>query len=158
MKSNFYLGGVFHTICLDRFGQLKWEDITKNLVVNTGINLILTSGFGTSYIGLLNGTPTLVAGDIMASHAGWTEITAYTATRPAYTNVITGTSMTNSASKATFNINGTVTVGGIFVCTNSTIGGTTGTLITETAFSTGNKSCINGDIIYIQYDFSGTSS
>ena len=70
------------------------------------------------YVGLTSATPTVVAGNTMATHAGWTEVTAYDeATRPALTlGSVAAGSVDNSASKARFTIstNGTA-IGGAFV-------------------------------------------
>ncbi len=58
--------------------------------------------------------------------------------------------MTNSASKATFSINATTTVYGIFCTTNSTKGGTTGTLISATDFAS-SKGADSGDTLEVTY-------
>ncbi len=152
-------GGVYTTFCFDKNGLLKWKDISKNLVVNSGISYLITGGWTpVVYIGLTSGTPVIAAADIMTSHAGWTEVVTYTeATRPAYIKTITGPNVSNTASKALFSINGAATVGGIFICTINTKATTTGTLVSAAAFGTGNKSVINGDLIYIQYDFTATA-
>ena len=152
-------GGKYITFCFDKNGLLKWQDETKNLIVNAGINYLISGGWTpVAYIGLTSGTPVINAADIMTSHAGWTEVVTYTeAIRPAYMKTITGSSVSNTASKALFSINGAATVGGIFICTINTKATTTGTLISVAAFGTGNKSVINGDLIYIQYDFTATA-
>jgi hypothetical protein len=65
----------------------------------------------------------------------------------------------NSASKARFtvNANGTV-IGGAFVATNSTKGGTSGTLYGGGAFSAGNKTIDNGDTLDVTITLSATAS
>jgi hypothetical protein len=96
----------------------------------------------------------------MASHAGWTEVTAYSeATRPAATF---GTSTTadpsvisNTASVAVFNITSTTVVGGAFLTSNNTKGGTTGTLFSASDFqSPGDRSVASGDVLNVTYQFS----
>jgi hypothetical protein len=62
--------------------------------------------------------------------------------------------VTNTASKATFNITGTATVGGAFLTSNNTVGGTTGTLFSAADFqSPGDRSVVNGDTLTVTYTF-----
>lgn len=131
---------------------VRWQAVGHNLVVTAGLNDSLDKHFKASsytaawYVGLTDGTPTVVAGDTMASHAGWVEITAYDeANRPALTlGSVSGGSVDNSASKATYTISANnTTIGGAFVATNSTKGGTTGTLYGAGAWQTGNDKVID---------------
>jgi len=63
--------------------------------------------------------------------------------------------VTNTASKAVFTINGTTTVGGAFLTSNDTKGGTTGTLFSAADFqSPGDRSVVSGDILNVTYTFS----
>jgi hypothetical protein len=160
--------GVYHVECHDKDGNLKWSADTKNLVVNAGLAYMagtaLTSvaQITTWYIGLYGAgaSNTPAAGDTMSSHAGWTEVTAYSnATRVAATFVTATTAnpsvVTNAASPATFNINGTTTVGGAFLTSGSAKSGTTGTLFSAADFSSpGDRSVVSGDIISVTYTFS----
>jgi hypothetical protein len=160
--------GVYHIECHDKDGNLKWSADTKNLVVNAGLAYMagtaLTSvtQITTWYIGLYGAgaSNTPAAGDTMASHAGWTEVTDYSnATRVAATFVTATTAnpsvVTNAASPATFNINGTTTVGGAFLTSGSAKSGTTGTLFSAADFSApGDRSVVSGDIISVTYTFS----
>ena len=160
--------GVYHVECHDKDGNLKWSADTKNLVVNAGLAYMagtaLTSvaQITTWYIGLYGAgaSNTPAAGDTMSSHAGWTEVTTYSnATRVAATFVTATTAnpsvVTNAASPATFNINGTTTVGGAFLTSGSAKGGTTGTLFSAADFSApGDRSVVSGDIISVTYTFS----
>jgi len=160
--------GVYHIECHDKDGNLKWSADTKNLVVNAGLAYMagtaLTSvaQITTWYIGLYGAgaSNTPAAGDTMSSHAGWTEVTDYsTSTRVAATFVTATTAnpsvVTNAASPATFNINGTTTVGGAFLTSGSAKGGTTGTLFSAADFSApGDRSVVSGDIISVTYTFS----
>jgi len=160
--------GVYHIECHDKDGNLKWSADSKNLVVNAGLAYMagtaLTSvtQITTWYIGLYGAgaSNTPAAGDTMASHAGWTEVTDYSnATRVAATFVTATTAnpsvVTNAASPATFNINGTTTVGGAFLTSGSAKGGTTGTLFSAADFSApGDRSVVSGDIISVTYTFS----
>jgi hypothetical protein len=71
----------------DSSGNVKWEDKGENLIVNTGLDFLLQNDIvaSTLYIGLTDATPTIAAADTMASHSGWTEVTAYSeSARPAW--------------------------------------------------------------------------
>jgi hypothetical protein len=96
----------------------------------------------------------------MSSHIGWTEVTDYseanrpTATFAAATNANPSV-VTNTASKAVFTINGTTVVGGAFLTSNNTKGGTTGTLFSAADFGApGDRSVVSGDILNVTYTFS----
>jgi hypothetical protein len=63
--------------------------------------------------------------------------------------------VTNTASPAVFNINGTATVGGAFLTSNDTKGGTTGTLFSAADFGApGDRSVVNSDTLSVTYTFS----
>ena len=160
--------GVYHVKCHDKDGNLKWEAQSKNLVVNVGLAYMAgtaltsvaqqTSWFLGLYGAGASNTP--AAGDTMSSHAGWTEVVAYSnATRVAATFVTATTAnpsvATNSASPAVFNINGTTTVGGAFLTTGSAKSGTAGTLFSAADFgSPGDRSVVNSDTVSVTYTFS----
>jgi hypothetical protein len=62
---------------------------------------------------------------------------------------------TNSASPAQFNINGTATIAGAFLSSNSTKSGTTGTLFSASKFtSPGDRAVSSGDTLNVTYTFS----
>lgn len=143
--------------CYDKDGNLKWVDGGENIIVNTGLDDILDKYYKGSaytaahYVGLTDGTPTVAAGDTMSSHAGWSEVTAYSeSVRQTLTlGSVSSQSVDNSASKASYSINGTATVGGFFLTTNNTKSGTTGTLVGAVAFTGGDKSVANGDTLNV---------
>jgi len=161
-------GGVFAIQCHDKEGNLKWQAESHNLVVNVGLQDMNAKYFTGSaytaawYIGLYGAAAsnTPAAADTMSSHAGWTEVVAYSqATRPACTFGTPTTAdpsvATNSASPATYTINGTTTVGGAFLTSNSTKSGTTGTLFSASDFSSpGDRSVVSGDTLTVTYTFS----
>lgn len=145
--------GVYEVVCRDADGRVRWVEQVRNLFVNSGLNALLDAGFGgTEYLGLKgSGTPN--AADTMASHATWSEVTAYTeGARPTYSHAAAASQqVTNSASKATFSINANgTTIYGIFCTTNSTKGGSTGTLISATDFAS-SKSADSGDTLEVTY-------
>ena len=160
-------GGSFHVQCHDAQGNLKWEVEEHNLVVNVGLQDMNTKYFSGSgytatwYLGLYGAgaSNTPAAGDTMALHAGWTEVTAYSqATRP---QAVFGTATTadpsvisNSASPAAYTINGTTIVGGAFLTSNNTKGGTTGILFSAVDFSSpGDRSVVANDTVTVTYTF-----
>jgi hypothetical protein len=161
-------GGVFKITCHDADGNLKWEAESHNLVVNVGLQDMNTKYFTGSgytaawYIGLYGAAASNnpAAGDTAASHAGWTEVTTYSnASRPAATFGTATTAdpsvISNSGSPASFSINGTATVGGAFLISNSTKGGTSGTLFSAADFaSPGDRSVASGDTLNVTYTFS----
>jgi len=160
--------GKYTVECFDKDGNLKWKAETPNLVVNVGLQymagsaLTSTTQITTWYLGLygagVSNSP--AAGDTMSSHIGWTENTTYSnANRPTATFVAATNAnpsvVTNSASPATFNINGTTTVGGAFLTSSNTKGGTTGTLFSAADFQApGDRSVVNGDTLNVTYSFS----
>lgn len=160
--------GKYVVECYDKDGNLKWVEETKNLVVNVGLQymagvaLTSTAQLTTWYLGLYGAASSNnpAAGDTMASHGGWTEVTDYSeSTRPAATFAAATNAnpsvVTNSASVATFSINGTTTVGGAFLTSNNTKGGTTGTLFSAADFQApGDRSVISGDTLRVTYTFS----
>ena len=157
---------VYTIECVGPDGKLKWKDKAYNTVVNVGLDEILDKFWkGSTYsashfVGLTDGTPTPAAADTMASHAGWAEVTAYSeGTREALTlGTVSSQSVNNSASKASFSINGTATVGGAFITTNSTKGGTTGVLISVAAFTEGDKAVDSGDTLNVTCTISASSA
>lgn len=161
-------GGVFKVTCIGADGQVKWEENLKNLVVNVGLKDMNDKYFTGSaytaawYIGLYGAAASNnpAAGDTASSHAGWTEVTPYSnATRPACTFAAATTAdpsvITNSASPASFSINATATVGGAFLISDNTKGGTTGVLFSASDFAApGDRSVASGDTLSVQYSFS----
>jgi len=167
-KDKVSAGGVFIIQCLDKEGNLKWEDQKHNLVVNAGLQdmnekYFKGSGYtATWYIGVYGAGASNdpAAGDTSASHAGWTEVTPYSnATRPVATFGTATTAdpsvISNSGSPAQFNINTTATVGGAFLISDNTKGGTTGVLFSASDFaSPGDRAVASGDTLNIVYEFS----
>ena len=174
-------GGVFTMTCYDKDGNLKWTAEESNLVVDVGLAAMVGIGLGATtkvtnwYIGLYGASATNSpnATDTMASHGaegagGWTEYQSYDeATRQACTfgavdSSTSGTAtISNSASQATFTISSVSasTVGGAFLVSNSTKGGSTGTLFSAADFqSPGDRSVIDGDTINVTYTFSLSAS
>lgn len=163
MNDRIPLRGRFDVVCYDAEGNVRWEDTIENLVVDEGVNyaldVALSGGAQISswFVGLTDGTPTVAAGDTLSSHAGWAEVQDYDeASRPSWADGgVSGKSVDNSGSPAAFSINATVTIGGAFLASDSTKGGTTGTLYAAGAFSGGDKSLNSGDTLNVTYTASG---
>lgn len=159
-------GGVFTVVCRDPQGNEKWTDIFHNLVVNEGLQDMNTKYFkGSSYtaawyLGIIDGAGagnTFAAGDTLASHAGWTENTAYSGNRVAVTFGTATTAdpsvISNTGSPSVFTItSNSQTISGAFLTTAAS--GTSGVLFSANNFSGGDKSVDSGDTLSVTYSFS----
>ena len=164
--------GVYSLECRDAQGNLKWSQDISNLVVNQGLQDMNAKYFtgsaysATWFLGLYGAgaSNNPAASDTAASHPGWTEVTPYSnATRPACTFGTPSTAnpsvATNSSSPAAFNINATATIGGAFLISNNTKGGTTGVLFSASDFAApGDRVVASGDTLNVTYTFSLTGS
>lgn len=172
--------GVYHVVCRDKDGNVKWEEQFPNLVNAVGKELMLDTLLkGSAYtvvgpfLGLISGaSPTFSASDTMTSHGGWTEFTNYTVGGSAVRGTAvfasatsTGTTPTNvttsAASAITYTITGGGgTVGGCFLVTgsgaSSTLSNTGGTLYSAGAFTTA-KITTSGDTVSVTYSTTATS-
>ena len=156
--------GRFTIQCFDKDGNLKWEDENHNLVVNGGLQylagsaLTATTQITSWYIGLYGAgaSNTPAAADTLASHAGWTEVTAYSGTRKLVTwtaATAANPSVAASSAAVSFTMNATTTVGGAFLC--SATSGTSGTLFSAADFqSPGDRSVVSGDVLNVSYSLS----
>jgi hypothetical protein len=134
-----------------------------NLVPNVGLAKYLDATLKTGlaapswFLSIITGPGagnTYANADTMASHAGWAENTNYSApTRPAWTPgaITTGnpSSVDNSGATASFVMTAGATIAGAFMVDNSTKGGSTGTLISEVNFTTGDRVVLTGDTIVV---------
>jgi hypothetical protein len=152
---------------IDSEGRLKSDDYGHNLITNVALNDVLneyiraTTQTTAWYMGLVDnaGFSAFAAADTSASHAGWAENQSYSqTTRPQWSpGAASSQSITNSSS-VNFSITATVTIRGIFIISVNTLGGTTGTLFSEAAFSGGNQSCNSGDTLQATYTLSLASN
>ncbi len=158
VKESVKASTKYRVECYGPDGVLKWVEEFPNLVTTAGKNALVTNTFKTIpgsvawYVGLVDnaGWTAYAAADTMASHTGWAEGTPYSnATRPAWTpGAVSGGSVDNSASKAVFTINATLTVRGCFLTDNNTKGGTTGTLYGVGDFAA-SRSVLSGDTLNV---------
>jgi hypothetical protein len=102
---------------------------------------------------LLKGAGTSAVGDTLASHAGWSEITAYSGNRPALT-FGTASARSLAATAVTYTFNGAATVAGAGVCTVAT--GTSGILYNSANFTGGDKTMANGETLDVTVTFSNS--
>ena len=154
------LANFWKVTCLDKDGNIKWEENKKNIIVTAGLNHILdvqfhaTTQVTTWYIGL-KGAGTPAAADTMASHSSWSELTNYSGNRKEWTEgAASSGSMTNSSS-VDFSINGTATVAGAFLNTAAT--GTSGTLYGVVDFSS-SRAVISGDTLQVTVTVTAASA
>lgn len=136
----------------------------KNGITNVGKNYILDVMFngGTQiannswFVGLISSTSysALADADTMSSHSGWTEFTGYSqSTRVAWGSGAASSQATTNSTPATFDITSSGTLKGIFTTSNSTKGGTTGTLWATGLFSA-DVPVVNGDQMKVTYTVS----
>jgi hypothetical protein len=151
----------FYTVkCFDPHGEFKWSAEIHNVVVDGGQDNLLdvTLNAGTQitvwYIGLTDGSPTVAETDTIGSHSGWSEVTAYDeANRQTCSfGSVSSQSVDNSASPATFTIStNSTTIGGAFLVSDNTKGGTSGTLYSVGAFTGGDKTADDGDTLEVTF-------
>ena len=180
MSETVGVEGVYHVVCRDKDGNIKWEEEFPNLVVAVGKELMLdTLLSGSSYttvgpfLGLISGSgSTYSASDTMSSHGGWTEFTNYTVGGSAVRGTAvfgaassSGSTPSNVTTKAASAITYTITgaggtVGGCFLVTGagavSTQGSTAGVLYSAGSFSTA-KVTTAGDTVSVTYSTTATS-
>ena len=152
---------VWTMVAKDPQGNIKWSDEGKNLIVNTGLDYLLENDLvaSTLYIGLTDASPTAAAGDTMASHSGWTEVTAYDeAARPAWGQGAASGGVTTNATAATFTASGPTNVGGGFLTTVATKGGTTGTLFSVKAATEGDRALVAADTLDVTISLTVSSA
>lgn len=141
---------VFEIVCRDRDGNERWREQVANLITTPGRTHLADtylkgSGYTAAWFMLLAGSGTKAAADTLASHAGWTEITAYSGNRPAITWGTTS-SGSNTGTAVVFTMNGSYTVAGAGICTVAT--GTSGTLYNVADFAAA-RSGASGDTLTI---------
>lgn len=163
LRSSLSARGKFVVEHFDKDGNLKGVYEFPNGIVDVGLNNILDVHFhaGTQitawYIGIINnsGYTAIAASDTMASHAGWTEFTGYTeANRVAWDEGAPAARSITSATQSVFSINATGTLRGIFVTSNNTKSGTTGTLW-ATALFAATVPVASSDQLKVSYTVSG---
>ncbi len=136
--------------CVGPDGKEKWRETVKNTVVTVGKTDIVDKYFkGSAYTAafflLLKGAGSVVAGDTLASHAGWLELTPYSGNRPAITWGSTSAG-SNTATAVAISITSTATVAGAGIATVNT--GSSGVLYSAADFSV-SRGVANGDTLNV---------
>lgn len=130
-----------------------------NLVVDEGLNKMLdvmfhgTTQITTWYLGIISssGYSAIAAGNTMSSHSGWTEFTAYDeSVRQTWAEGAASGKAITSSSVAEFTVNSSGTVKGLFLTSDSTKTGTTGTLWCATLFAS-DVAVISSDVLRVTY-------
>jgi hypothetical protein len=157
-------------------GDVQYDD---NLVVDEGINYIMGTALSSDaaksafYVGLFGNNYTPVAADIQASGTATNnfcnaakagEVTAVydETTRPAWQEAgVSAKVITNAANKATFTFNASDDIYGAFLTggTGSDVKAASGSghvLVAAAKFSTV-RSVINGDILVVTYQITGSA-
>lgn len=159
-EAGFSIGSVWDWECLDKQGNVKWRETTRNTVQRQGLVALLNIMFngqaspGTSwYVTLFESDTAMTAGTATYATKVFTECTAYAeGTRGKFTQAAATTagtcSITNSASKASFTMNDTKTVYG-----GALVGGTSGT-----AMSTKNDTTSGGGILFAASKFTAAKA
>jgi hypothetical protein len=154
------LANFWKVTCLDKDGNIKWEEDNKNIIVTAGLNHILDVQFHATtqvtawYIGL-KGAGTPVAADTMASHSSWAELTGYAGNRKEWTEGAASSGSMTNGSSVDFTINATATVAGAFLNTAAT--GTGGTLYGVVDFSS-SRAVIDGDTLQVTVTVTAASA
>ena len=140
----------FEIVCIGADGREKWRETVRNTVMTPGKTDIIDkylkgSSYTAAWYVILKGSGSINAADTLASHAGWTEITAYTGNRPAVTWGTTTTG-SNTATAVSFAMTGAYTVAGAGCCTVAT--GTSGVLYNMSDFGAA-RTGDNGDTLNV---------
>lgn len=142
---------TFEFECVGPDGRVKWRERIHNLVTTEGKNSILDVYFDaatqiTSWFLGLKGTGSAAAGDTLASHGGWSEVTPYSGNRPGITFGEPSSGSLAASSAVSYSINATATVAGAFIASVNT--GSSGVLYSAGDFSA-SRSVANGDTLNV---------
>lgn len=163
-EHRLFVRGKYHGLIL-RAGKVIDEFEADNLVVNQGIDYLLSSGLTGAaqvtawFLAPFTGNYVPVASDTAASiGTNSTECTTYTSsTRPQWAGVESTQQATNGASAANFTFNAAATVYGAFLISSSTKLSTSGQLLSAAQFATP-KSVSSGDQLLLTYTFNMASA
>lgn len=165
IKDKIGIKGTWDFECVRPDGSIRWTEHVENIIVNTGLDDALDkwlrgSAYTAAFFVGLKDTGAPVAADTMASHASWALIPAATfSTSPLPTltlAAVSGQSTDNSAAKASFAIIATDTIFGAFVTDNSTVGATTGLLVSAVDFAA-SRNVVNLDTLNVTVTFTSAS-
>lgn len=158
-ESPLSLAGKFKVEIFDKDGKLKYTEDFHNDITNVGKNSILGVQFHADtqitawYTGIVDNAAfsAFAAGNTMSSHSGWAEFTTYSqSTRVQWSPGSASSQSITNGTPMTFDITGSGTLKGIFIVSESTKGGTTGTLWSTAAF-TSTVPVTSGDQLKVTY-------
>lgn len=165
MKNNVIFKNPIKAEIVRANGDIIPVDLVENGVVDEGFNYLLGTAFRSVVqqnawaMGVIQGegasVPVLDPADTMASHA-WTENILYDeVNRPTWApDVVTDQSIANTAA-ILFTFNAAAQIRGIFISTDNTKNGVTGTLW-ATALFNNNMDFVDDDILRIVYTVSAS--
>lgn len=128
----------------DSQGRVRWEARAKNLLTTEGRNYLLGAGLtgqtasSNWFFGLIDnsGYSAVSVSDTLASHSGWTENTDYTSeTRVTWSKNSPSSAQVTTATASSITMSAGVSIRGLFLASDNTKGGTSGTLLCVVPFS-----------------------
>ena len=158
------LYGTYHMELYDKDGNLLATRDGHNGITDVGLDYCLNTTFNNLaslnpfFIALVNDSPSPapVAGDTMASHAGWIEFTGYSeANRVDWTEGAASNQSITNAISADFTITSGATLWGIFVTSDNAKSGVVGTLWSTANFSAG-LVVVSTNVVKITYTVNAT--
>lgn len=151
--------GEWDLAAYDRDYSLLWRETIRNGVTLVGLTALVTDFFAGGvqkpnwYGGLINasGYSSVSENDTMTSHSGWTEVTAYDgSTRKAWTPLVVSNGLIYNSTSMIFNFTASSSIRGLFLASDSTKSGTTGTLW-STAIMSSTRSFESGQLFSATY-------
>jgi hypothetical protein len=171
-KNRFFLRGRWHTrifenaehaaeFARDRKATPIWDIEHPNGITDEGIHYNLNTTMTNNdtaetawYAGLIDnaGYTGVDPSDVMSSHTGWSESTAYSEANRQTLSFAAAASRAITAA-VSFTMNATVTIKGLFVVAENTKGGTTGVLWSTALYATA-PSLVSGNVLTSNYTLS----
>lgn len=158
--------GHYKVTCLRVDGSVKWIEEGHNDITDFGLNEILGimfvqgTQFNNWFMGLIDaaGFSAVADADLMNSHAGWVESTDYSeSNRPTIPFGAVVSQKTETSPSVNFTATEAQTLKGVFIVSNSTKGGTTGTLWATALFS-GDKTIAINEVLKVDYEITATKA
>jgi hypothetical protein len=125
-------------------GSLAWSEVVRNGPTLAGLTYLLSAAFGGGSqlpnwaVGLIDaaGFTGISTSDVMTSHLGWVEATQYSeGTRRGWSGLTINNGVANNPALIAFTFNAARTLQGLFVVSDNTKGGTSGTLWATALFA-----------------------
>ncbi len=156
--------GHYKVTCYRTDGTIKWVEEGHNDITNFGLDQILGIMFvqlaqiSNWFMGLIDSVSfsAVADADLMNSHSGWIESTKYSeSARPTITFDTVTSQKTETLPSVSFTSTEFQTLKGVFIVSNSTKGGTTGTLWATALFG-GDKDVDLGEELKVDYEITAT--